>query len=557
EKNKYWSFIETRMSIPGCIELYNNNEVLIVGHNSNEIYSATSYSDNFISFTIPAIEYPFEYLGKNKLNKVSSNLNNSYKYFEDDTLIKQTYYIYYKRQKGIDLFNQYLNFSKIFINKKVPPLKKSLANTKVLLLRHLLFLVENEEPFAYLKMGKGNFPHQDIYEFTSASFLVKSVECASIFKKIDVVKLKSQASKKIVSLLQNEEKKKMLSNSYENLAYKIGDYFLKAETKVGVFRDCYSLKDNIWGGYLGVGENGNFRFHINTRTNGEALLSYLELAKLSDYKHKQRYLNLIDNISNFYLENQLDNGNYGRWWDEKGNIVDEKGTNGAYIFLFFIKYFEYIKQDKLYKSIEKAIPYYASLVESKNFFGDTLDADSFDKEAGQILLNCFLSLYEVEAFKKDYYLYLSKKSANYLISWIQLDNIIFDKSTPIGKRGINTLGYTNVSIANQHLDCYGMMIAYDFLRLNQYCEDNTYFKFAKLMINASLQLVSSPDDLIDRSPDYIGWIPEQINHTRWDYFNNEDNMCGHFCINIAWVQVLVLDYLLKIEDDFVEALDEV
>jgi hypothetical protein len=557
ETNKYWSFLETRMSIPGCIELYNDNEVLTIGHNANEIYSSTSYSKNNINFTIPGIEYPFAYLGKNKLEKVILDLDNSYKFFKEKTLIKQTFYIYYKKQKEIDLFDQYFNFSKIFLTNKITKLNKSLADIKALLLRHLLFLVEKEGDLAYVKMGKGNFPNQDIYEFTSASFLVKSIECASIFKRINVEQIKLQASKKVVYYLHSEEKKKLIHHSYEDLANSIGDYFLQAEAKDGIFRDCYSLKDKIWGGYLGIGENGNYRFNINARTNGEALLSYLELAKSSDSLHQKKYFKLIDNVSNFYLENQLDNGNYGRWWDDNGNIVDEKGTNGAYIFLFFIKYFQYTKKEKFLKSIEKAIDYYASLIESKNFFGDTLDADSFDKEAGQILLDCFISLYELKEFKDDYYLYLSKKCANFLISWIQLDNIKFDKSTPLGKRDFKTLGYTNVSVANQHLDCYGMMIAYDFLRLDRVCGDHIYFKFAKIMINASLQLISSPMDLLDRSVDFIGWLPEQINHTRWDYFNDEDNMCGHYSINIAWVQVLVLDYLLKIEEKFPEALNEV
>lgn len=557
EKHKYWSFIETRMSIPGCIEIYNDNEVLTVGHNSNEIYSSTSYAHNNINFTIPAVEFPFEYLGKNKLKKVVSDFSKSFKYFEKNTLIKQTYFIYYNKQKKIDLFDQYLNYAKFFLNKKATPLKRSLADTKVLLLRHLLFLVEKKGSLAFLKMGKCNFPNQDIYEFTSASFLVKSIECASIFKNLDIDNIKKQASRKILNYLIKEEDEKLVNQSYDELAYSIGDYFLQAEAESGVFRDCYSINEKIWGGYLGIGENHNFQFNINSRTNGEALLSYLSLAKSSDIKHKENYFNLIDNVSNFYLKNQLSNGNYGRWWDGKGNIVDSKGTNGAYIFLFFIKYYQYSKKDKLLQSIIKAIPYYTSLIEANDFFGDTLDADSFDKEAGQILLNCFISLYEIEDFKKDYYISLSKKCANYLISWIQLDNIIFDESTPLGKRNFKTLGYTNVSIANQHLDCYGMMIAYDFLRLYRFCEDDTYCKFAKLMINASLQLISFPDDLLGRSLNFIGWIPEQINHTRWDYFNNDRNMCGYFSINIAWVQVLVLDYLLKIEVEFPEVLNEI
>jgi len=549
-KLKSFSFLETRSSISGCIELYNDSNSLIIAHSPNEIQSSTNWDNNKVIFSIPAIECPYRYLGKSKFEEIKQKDCNHYIYLYENQIIKQEYYLYFNMEENIDMIDQYYKFSKHFLHIDKYKRKYSIDDYKAILLRHLLFLVENDNDFSYLKMGKGNFPYQDIYEFTSASFLVKSIECASLFKNIDVNMIKSKADRTIVNYLEYEEEFKLDKKDYSELAYRIGDYFLKAESKSGLFRDCYSLKKKIWGGYLGIGENDKYRFYINSRTNGEALISYLHLANNSDKLHKRKYFKLIDNICSFYLDNQLENGNYGRWWDEDGNSLDGKGTNGAYIFRFFIEYFKFNKREDIFESIQKAIPYYTSLIENKNFFGDTLDAESYDKEAGQILLSSFINLYEIENFKNDRVLNLCKKCANYLITWIQLDDIIFDVETPLGKRDFKTKGLTNVSIANQHLDCYGMMIAYDFLNLNQYVEGDTYFKFAQLMINACFKLISMPDDLLDRNISFLGWIPEQINHTSWDYFNDESKMNGYYSINIAWVQVLVLDYLLKIEEKF-------
>lgn len=132
---------------------------------------------------------------------------------------------------------------------------------------------------------------------------------------------------------------------------------------------------------------------------------------------------------------------------------------------------------------------------------------------------------------------------SFLLSWIWQDDLVFKASTPLGKRGFHTRGMTSASIANQHLDDYGMMIANDLIRLDRLCPRALYKDQAKLMVSSALQLMSSPKDTLGRSSDYYGWQPEQMNHTSWDYFNDIARHDGWFSIHIAWVNVLVLDYL--------------
>lgn len=552
---KYWSFDESRMTIPGCIEIKGSNKTLILAHRANNKHLATSWTKTSVSFSLPSIEWPYEYTGKNSLEKTIINDENSYTNLDKGTKINQEYIFYINDTKKNDLLGDYKIFLEKFINltPRVEP-KLSFYDFKGLLLKHLLFLVERGKSGHYIKMGKGNEPHQEIYEYTSASFLVKSVEAASILCSIEINNLKDNLSYEIKQILEEQEKITLENLSYKDLAKSIGNYFLQAEKPRGIFRDCQDLKSNIWGGYLGIGENNEFRWNVNSRTNGEALLAYLSLSKYCDPISKKKYLKLIDNIVNFYLEHQLESGNFGRWWSKDGTLIDDKGTNGAYIFLFFIKYYKQTKSEKLLNSIKKAIKYYAKLIETGSYFGDTLDADSCDKEAGQILLSSFLELYDIKEFRTKYILSLCEKSATFIMTWIMADNIVFDPTTPLGERNFKTKGLSVVSIANQHLDLYGMMIAYDFLRLYKYCGGQIYLKLAKNMINSCTQLISKPDDLLGRSKEYIGWIPEQINHTRWDYFNDKAHHNGYFLIDIAWVQVLVLKYLIKIENDFSEVI---
>lgn len=553
---KYWSFDESRMSIPGAIQLSDKDSTLIFAHRSNKLHLSSCWSEDSVSFTLPSKEGPYSYTGKDTLEKADMDKKSSFILLEEGKVINQEFVFYIGNNPCKDSTSHYLKYVENF-----PSLssiyKPEISNSDFigLLLRHLLFLVEENENGYFLKMGKGNGEYQNVYDFTSASFLVKSIEAASIFSSIDIKTIKKSLSEEVKDILEAEEEKVLKDLSYKQLAEKIGDYFLQAQESKGIFRDCQDLNKNIWGGYLGIGENDDFRYNINARTNGEAILSYLNLKDNCDRYSRENYSELIDNVVEFYLTNQLENGNYGRWWTEDSSLVDDKGTNGGYIFLLFIKYYQKTKRKDLLLSIKKAAPYYASLVERGDFFGDTLDAESFDKEAGQILLRSFLALYELDEFNTPYYLELCKKCANYITTWIQVDNIYFDKSTPLGKRDFKTKGMTSVSIANQHLDFYGMMIAYDFLKLHKYCNEEIYSLLAKNMIHASKQLVSTPKDLLGRDKEFYGWLPEQINHTRWDYFSKKSRLSGYFYINIAWVQVLVLNYLLKIEEEFPEVIE--
>jgi hypothetical protein len=68
------------------------------------------------------------------------------------------------------------------------------------------------------------------------------------------------------------------------IAHAIGRFFLRAESPEGIFRDCYDLKREYFGGYLGIGEHQEFKDLVNSRCNGEAMKQYVRLyAALADH----------------------------------------------------------------------------------------------------------------------------------------------------------------------------------------------------------------------------------------------------------------------------------
>jgi len=114
---------------------------------------------------------------------------------------------------------------------------------------------------------------------------------------------------------------------------------------------------------------------------------------------------------------------------------------------------------------------------------------------------------------------------------------------------------TAVSVAHHHLDFYGFSIAYDFLRLWQAGGGEMWKKCALVMIGACGRLISSPRDMLGKGRDFLGWQPEQVNQTNWDYKHRILGTKGRFHTCVAWTVVLTLGAMLDIRERYPEVLD--
>ena len=310
---------------------------------------------------------------------------------------------------------------------------------------------------------------------------------------------------------------------------------------------------------MGVGTPESLVNGANTRCNGEVMVNYLRLYRLLKDTGKQRddFFDLAKKNAGFYISHQLqgeEEGSFGRWWDAEGRPINTLGSNGAYIVSLLVELEKVTgKRDDIDGALEKAGRYYASLIDKGAFYADTLDADCVDKEAGCALLRAFLDLHERS--HDQYYLKYARLCAGFVLSWMFTYNVFFNKKSPLGKRDFNTIGITAVSVAHHHLDFYGLFIAYDFLRLWEATGDVLWKRCAQLMIGSCSQLISDEDDLLGRSEDFIGWQPEQLNHTNWDYKLRFFGTKGRFHSCVAWPVVLALGAMFDIRERFPGILD--
>lgn len=543
-----WSFREDRIPIPSCSILHDGRHWQAVftepAQSEGEISSVKTFlRDGKPAFEIrvPYSEEPFTYTEKGiVIGGLSARTEKLLSVSKTPFEYSRTFYL--ASGKCSHISEIFMKLTDIALNEfgtnAIQPGSEGWSDIASLKLKHLNFLLIDNEKITAIKMGKGNGLFQSFYEFTAGSFLVRGLEGATIFARAG---------------------KELADERYLDIAKKIGNFFLQGALPNGMHRDCYSLKDGRWGGYIGVGTPPELQVGANARCNGECMSNYMKLYHTLKEKGRERdeFLKVVKKNADFYIGRQLmgdEEGSFGRWWDVSGKPLNTLGTNGAYIVSLLVELEKVTgRTDDIDRALEKAGKYYASLIDRNAFYADTLDADCVDKEAGLALLQAFLDLYERS--HDEFHLKHARLAAGFVLSWTFTYNITFDAKSPLGKRGFRTAGMTSVSVAHHHLDFFGFSIAYDFLRLWQATGEDIWKKCALLMIGACSQLISSENDLLGRSINFIGWQPEQINQTNWDYKLRYLGTKGRFHTCVAWVPVLTLGAMLDIRERFPDMLD--
>lgn len=546
--DKGWSFREDRIPIPSCSILHD-------GLNWQAVFTSPAINDGETSsvktflkgarpafeIRVPYTEEPYTYTEKGIViggltRKTGRFFNIKKAPFE----YSRTYYI--SSGKCAHVSEIYITLAARALDEfGTSDIRFSKADWSGIAskkFKHMKFLLIDDRKVTAVKMGRGNGMFQPFYEYTAGSFLTKSLEGALIF---------ATAAREIGS------------KKYMDIAERIGGFFLAGALPNGLHRDSYSLKDGRWGGYMGVGTPEDLINGANARCNGEVMVNYLRLYKLlkDAGRQKDEFLDLAKRNAHFYIDHQLkgnEEGSFGRWWDVAGRPLNTLGTNGAYIISLLVELEKITgKRDDIDEALRKAGSYYASLIDNNSFYADTLDADCVDKEAGCALLRAFLDLYERS--HDEFYLKYARFSAGFILSWMFTYDVAFNPRSSAGKRDFKTLGMTAVSVAHHHLDFYGLFIAYDFLRLWEATKDEFWKKCGLTMIGSCSQLISDRKDLLGRGKDFIGWQPEQVNQTNWDYKHRILGTKGRFHTCVAWAAVLTLGAMLDIRERFPGVLD--
>lgn len=484
-----WFFREDRCSIPSAGIVEDDEYVVAVftePAKSEWELSSVSIQENKIIIRVPWTEKPVRYIAKNRFGAPKT------KYLDEPLPYQRKFFVIAANYRKLGYERGY--YLVIREAWRIFGRRTNIKNEE--LLRYIKAKAEYAINIHYFRLGRISSFLQFVFPNTpicggsmSAGFTGKSMEAALALYRL---------------YLQNGDK------NLKDIAFSVANFHCMGLRKGFLLTD-YQLGLGKWYGYsirkIGL---------ASTRQMGEALYSLLRLYKLARERGEanELWLRVSKIVGEKILQKQLNNGDFGKWVSSDRDVVVPGGTNGAYIIWFLLMLYDITENEKYLIASEKALEYYTKEYVTKDiYWGDTLDADCIDKEGGHAIMKAALMLYERTRERK--FLDVAKRSAYFLSSWMFMWDVPFDPNSTLGKIKFRTFGWTAVSVENQHLDPYGLIIAPDLIRLYKYTKDNIWMDIGIAMASSVLKFglkMISPEKWI-----FSGFQPEQLYHTDWTY----------------------------------------
>jgi len=165
-----------------------------------------------------------------------------------------------------------------------------------------------------------------------------------------------------------------------------------------------------------------------------------------------------------------------------------KSTNEGFFIAPLCKAYRLFDIERYKAAAIKAGRVYASrhLDMSEPYWGGTLDASCEDKEGAFAALQGFVALYELT--KDRTYLTWAAHACDVALTYV----VVWDIDLPAGRlrdHAFKPRGWTAVSVQNQHIDVFGVLIAPDVYRLGQHLDREDLKKLAIVMYRSCGQLI--------------------------------------------------------------------
>lgn len=170
-------------------------------------------------------------------------------------------------------------------------------------------------------------------------------------------------------------------------------------------------------------------------------------------------------------------------------------------------------QNKNYSKLAlKIADYYAArhLSMEEPYWGGTLDATCEDKEGAWGAFQGFMTAYEYT--KEHKYLKYAKHAGDAVLSYTVVWDIPFNAGR-LADHNLKTRGWTNVSVQNQHLDVYGVVMTPMIYKLGEYTNNEDLKRLAITMYRSCGQMI-----------DPFGSQGEQLQQTNFAQHGNMSNI---------------------------------
>lgn len=300
-------------------------------------------------------------------------------------------------------------------------------------------------------------------------------------------------------------------------------------------QDLIRKANSVFDSYLkhGFTPNGFFREFVNYDDNSEtdvysirrqsegafAILNYLDYEKKQGRKHPEWDARIKALLNNF-LKLQGQDGSFPRKFDDQFKVLDASGGSTPSATLPLTMAYTYFKNKQYLESAKLTAVYLEKeLISKADYFSSTLDANCEDKEASLYASTAMYYLAMASPAKeREHYIDLSKKAAYFSLSWYYMWDVPFAQGQMLGDVGFKSRGWGNVSVENNHIDVFIFEFATVLDWLAKERNEPRFSEFSSVIKSSMLQLMPVKGHMFDIGK--VGYYPEVVQHTNWDYGKN-------------------------------------
>lgn len=291
----------------------------------------------------------------------------------------------------------------------------------------------------------------------------------------------------------------------------------------------------VFDSYLANGftSSGFFREVVNFDTNEEkneysirrqsegvfAVLGYLNYEKTKGRRHPQWESRIKTLLANFARLQQTD-GSFPRKFDNGFRVIDASGGSTPSATLPLTMAYAYFKDNTYLKQARRTAIYLEKEIISKSdYFSSTLDANCEDKEASLYASTAMYYLSMVTSGKeRQRYVDLCSEAAYFCLTWYYTWDVPFAQGQMFGDVGFKSRGWGNVSVENNHVDVFIFEFATVLDWLAGQKKETRFSDFSAVIKSSMLQLMPVQGRMFNIAK--VGYYPEVVQHTQWDYGKN-------------------------------------
>nr|WP_239060689.1 hypothetical protein [Bacteroides sp. 519] len=261
-------------------------------------------------------------------------------------------------------------------------------------------------------------------------------------------------------------------------------------------------------------------FSIRRQSEGVfAILNYLDYEKKQGRKHPEWEVKMKTILDNF-LKLQNEDGSFPRKFNDSFKVTDASGGSTPSATLPLAMAYSYFKNKAYLESARKTAVYLENeLISKSDYFSSTLDANCEDKEASLYASTAMYYLaMATKGKERAHYVDLCKEAAYFALSWYYMWDVPFAQGQMLGDVGFKSRGWGNVSVENNHIDVFIFEFAtvLDWLATER--NNPEFAEFSNVIKTSMLQLMPIKGHMFNIGK--VGYYPEVVQHTNWDYGKN-------------------------------------